>query len=385
MEVSQQKDTNRALPMMPGGMAMESTANATTATARLDFLHPLLRGFGRSVAQAERNKAALSADAATLRTREAATTALRESLHAYWELVYAALEMEARRTSLTLAREQLEETRILVREGVRSAGELKAVEYSAAVREEASLAAQIQFEQRSLALRKVAGLGLESTDFRLWPVDRPLPEARRYDVTDQVKRGLARNPQLAALALDDRAAAVDEKVASDQLLPRLDLQVGTGVTGIAQSFDQSLSAIDGGQVDVSAGVQFSIELGRTAAHGSKEAARQRRRKVNIQREEANREVASAIVLAVHEIDMSGKRLEVASQAVDLARDNLESERARFRVGRSGNFDVLQRQDELDRARLARARAAADYHKAVVTLSALTGDLLEEYDVVVIDQ
>jgi outer membrane protein TolC len=385
MNVTSQKDTN-LVTAAAGGTPMEAQASATTANARLELNHPLLRGFGTDVSRAERKKAALSANAAAVRTREAATAALRSALAAYWELVYASMELETRRTSLSLAREQLEETKVLVREGVRAPGELKAAEYSAAVREEAMLASQINLESRSLALRRAAGLDLDTTDFRLWPTDRPLPQPRRYDVTAEVQRGLARNPQLVALKLQERSAAVDIGVASDSLKPRLDLQVATGVTGVAPTFDDALGAVDsGGQVDLAAAVTFSIELGRTTAHGARESARQRRRKVNIELEEARREIASSIVLSVHQIEMAGKRLEVANQSVELARSNLDAERARFRVGRASNFDVLQRQDEVDRARLARARAAADYHQAVVNLAALTGDLLENYDVIVVDQ
>ena len=385
LNVTKQNDTNLInMPMAPMP-TMEAQSTATTANARLELNHPILRGFGRGVARAERKKAGLTADAAAVRTRQTATTALRDALTAYWELVYASMELETRRTSLSLAREQLEETRVLVREGVRSPGELKAVEYSAAVREEALLAAQVALESKSLALRKTAGLELDSTDFRLWPSDRALPQPRPYDVTAEVKRGLTRNPQLAVLDLQDQSARVDVAVADDALKPRLDLQVATGVTGVATSFDDALGAVDsGGQVDIAAGVNFSIELGRNAAHGARESARQRRRKINIEREQARRDIASSIVLSVHQIEVAGKRLQLSNEAIELARGNLDAERARFRAGRAGNFDVLQRQDELDKARLGRARAAADYHLAVVSLAALTGDLLDDYRVVVID-
>jgi outer membrane protein len=60
--------------------------------------------------------------------------------------------------------------------------------------------------------------------------------------------------------------------------------------------------------------------------------------------------------------------------------NLDAERARFDVGRSTNYDVLRRQDELSQAQLRRIRAAADYMKAVAVLQTLTGDLLPAYGI-----
>jgi outer membrane protein TolC len=73
-------------------------------------------------------------------------------------------------------------------------------------------------------------------------------------------------------------------------------------------------------------------------------------------------------------------MELSQQAVDLSEKNIEAERRRFELGRSTNFDVLQRQEEQKQARLRFARAAVDYLLATVAIDALRGRLLKGYGV-----
>ena len=75
-----------------------------------------------------------------------------------------------------------------------------------------------------------------------------------------------------------------------------------------------------------------------------------------------------------------KRISVDNEAVQLAIINLNAEKARFEVGRTTNFEVLRRQDELAQAQLRQARARVDYLKARSLVDSLTGDLLPAYGV-----
>jgi outer membrane protein TolC len=129
---------------------------------------------------------------------------------------------------------------------------------------------------------------------------------------------------------------------------------------------------------------FSLELGANAARGRRDAAVLRQRTAHIGSEELRREIASAIVLAVHQIRAGQKRVQVATKAIELAKGSLTAERALFRVGRSTSDQLFKRQDELDDARLSRVRAIADYHEAVAVLQSLTGDILQRYRVQVLE-
>ena len=84
---------------------------------------------------------------------------------------------------------------------------------------------------------------------------------------------------------------------------------------------------------------------------------------------------------VDAIDAARRRLRGARRH-DRRRPRLDlaAERARFEVGRAGNFDVLRRQEELAVSRLLVAARARRLPAATAALEALTGDILARYGV-----
>ena len=81
------------------------------------------------------------------------------------------------------------------------------------------------------------------------------------------------------------------------------------------------------------------------------------------------------------VETARRRGEVLAPSIAAAALDLESERARFEVGRSTNFDVLRRQDALASAKLLVLRAQVDHLEALAALDALTGDILDAHGVV----
>jgi outer membrane protein TolC len=370
---------------MRGAGALPSTSAVSQASARFVLNHAILRGFGPSVARADREQAALRSTAAALRARVAAGEVTRDVVRGYWELAHAALSLEVRRSSLESVRKLYEETQAVVREGARPAGDLKNAEYTLALREESVLRAELALEEQALDLRRLAGLEIGGGAIGLWPADLPAVGVETYSVGELVERGLARNAALAALAQDDQGAAIEVRVARDGVRPRLDVTVSAGATAAGANVDEAFRGLgDGASVDASAGLAFSIDIGGNAARGRRDAALLRRGVVRIEREELRREIASAIVLAVHQIRAAQKRVEVAAAAIELARASLTAERALFRVGRSTSYQLFQHQDDLDEARLSRIRAIADYHEAVAALQSLTGDILARHGIEVLE-
>ncbi|MCA9701404.1 MAG: TolC family protein, partial [Myxococcales bacterium] len=88
--------------------------------------------------------------------------------------------------------------------------------------------------------------------------------------------------------------------------------------------------------------------------------------------------SSQVITASNSMRSATKRIELARLSIELAEQNLAAEQARFDVGRSTNYDVLQRIDELLAAQNTLVLAGLDYLKARSQLQALTGELLPAY-------
>jgi outer membrane protein TolC len=350
------------------------------AIARLSLKQPLLRGLGGDVALASERKADLSAAEATLHAQLAAEDMLREVISSYWELAYAAQEVDIRTESLELAKKQDQLTRQEMRAGTAAQNALDAVSYEIATREGALLGAKLTFEQKSLDLRRKAGLEIGRRDIVVRPKDPLELDTRDWNVEDVIAASHRINRRLATILLEQKLADVDVDVAHDQTLPQIDLSLSGALTGTGDTGSGAFSGVSGGDgfgYQVTAGLTMSFEISGAAKAGHS-AALARRHRLDIERVDLERKIDAEIVSAVKAL-MSGRtRVALADKAIGFAEDNVRAERASFLAQRSTNFQVMQRQVQLADARLSRARAVADHQIAVAQLQFLSGTLLEAY-------
>jgi outer membrane protein TolC len=379
LDVSTDPAVNMELQkQLPDGSPVEDTTGYTTF-AKVTFNQPLIKGAG-SVAKTEGKKLELASNEATVRVQLTAEKMLREIITDYWELAYAAQEVDINAAALAIAKEQDRITRTEARAGKVADTEINAITFEIAQRTEALLASQNEYEKKSLALRDKVGLGLERRDVVMRPAEPFEIGKEEWDIEDVRARAHKLNRGLAVIALQRRAADYDVKKAKNDMLPGLDLELSAGVNGLGNTPDEALSgAPSANGFTVTAGLKLSFDLG-PAARGNYDAARARYQKVEIERIEAERQIDTAIVSAVHTVTSARARVGLADEAIRVATLNAKAELSNFQMGRSNNFTVMQRQTDLTNARKRRARAVTEYHIAVAQLQALSGTLLAQYDI-----
>ncbi|MEM9488673.1 MAG: TolC family protein, partial [Myxococcota bacterium] len=363
------------------GQTSESSTETYENSLRIDVSQPLLRGRGSAMARADNRQAALQRDAADLQYRNSAMTALRGVIDAYWELAYAVRDLEIRKSSLVLANERLRNTRISISAGSVAATEILAVEQTIASREEEVLLAELSISQRSLDLRRLAGLEIGPGAIDL-STSAPLGlSAQPFALDELLARALANSPQLAALLVLEKDAEIEVEVTENGLLPQLDLGLSFGPSGSDTSAGESLKqTVTFDNYSISANLSLTHSLGNRTARGVRDSARSQlfRQKVDIG--DVKAQIASSLVLAVKQAQAAERRVVLSQRAIELAEKNIEAEQARFELGRATNFDVLQRQDELKQAQLRKARATVDYLVSVSAIDSITGALLDKYGV-----
>ncbi len=366
--------------MLPDG-SMTDVATEYKPTVLLSFFQPILRGFGEKTARAPRRRAEAARDVATLQRAQTAGNVVRDVVSAYWDLAYAQRNVEIGRASLALAREQLRITQARLDVGVGAPTDLAAVEQTIATREAELLAGELAIADRALELRRLVGLEISVTSMGLEAIDRLEPAGGDLALDEAFTRAKAANPELAVVRAQGRAAQIEVEVTENGLLPQLDFNATAGPAGNADNMGEALGQI--GTFDsysVQAGLVLSVPIGNRAAKGARDVARGQLRKVKLSEADIEAQVAVAVARSVNLVATTRKQLEALEKATRLAQVNLDAEKARFDVGKSTNFDVLARQEELSQAELRRARAQADYLKAVAQLQTLTGDILPGYGV-----
>lgn len=369
------------VPQVTGAAATPTEYSDTTqASARATFKQPLARGFGPTIALAGERKGDLAASVATVRAQLAAEDLLRELIVRYWELAFAQFEVDVRLQALELAQNQEQLTRVQMRAGTLASSALDAVTYEIAVRDEARLRAEMTLEQRSLELRRLAGLELSRREIVLRPSASFELGDDDIDLDAVLARSKTANRRLAALTLERRLADLDVQLARDRVKPQLDLELSGALIGVGDATTGALGGLGGGEAyQVSVGVSMSWEISSAARHGA-DAAAAKRRRVDIDQADMARQIETEIVLAVKSVATARTRVGLAERAIAVAENNVRAERVSFLVGRTTNFAVMQRQGELIEARLRRGRAVADYHVAVAHVQYLDGALLDAHGV-----
>jgi outer membrane protein TolC len=353
------------------------------AHASVTFKQPLLKGLGSDVALAGEHKAEIAAAKATVEAQLAAEQLILDLVTAYWELANASYEVDVRAQSLDLARKQEQLTRQEIRAGTSEGNSLDSVTYEIAVREEALLTAKLQFEQKSLDLRRKAGLEIGRRDIVIRPADPLELDAQDWNVDEVLTQSHKINRQLASITLDKKTADIEVDVTHNGTLPQVDLSLQGALLATGDTAGDAFDALGGNSngggfgYQVMAGLSMSFELS-GAAKAAHAAALARRHLLDIQRVDKEREIDAQVVQAAKAVMSDRTRVALADKAIAIAEDNLKAERGKFLAQRSSNFQVMQVQTKLIEARLRRGQAVSQYRTAVAQLQFLSGTLLDTY-------
>jgi outer membrane protein TolC len=349
-----------------------------TAILKATYKQPLARGFGPSVALAPQRRADLQASQATVQAQLKAEELVRDLVNDYWDLALASYELDVRNQALDLARKQEELTHDQIRAGTVPNTAANAVVYEIQIRQEAALRAQIVFEQKSLDVRRKAGLELGRRQVAIRPGEKFEIGDDEFDIDEMIERSHAANRKLATVQLEKKLAQVEVDVADNATKPQLDLTFSGSLMGDGDNAGNSIGSI-GDSYQVSVGLSLSFELS-GAAKKNRDAALAKKRRLDVDREDYIRQIDTEVVGAVRQVMAARTRVELSDKAILVAEDNAKAEKASFLANRTTNYQVMQRQSDLIEARMARGRAVADYHKAVAQLQFLSGDILQQYRV-----
>jgi outer membrane protein TolC len=366
---------------MAGGFD-PSSSTVWAPSLQLVLSHSLLRGVGIHTARALKYKNRALRDSATLLRASTAAVLVRDVVSAYWELAYAREEEEIRRQLAASAREQLEIVKANIEVGKQPSSASAEVLVSIALRDEDALVAGEIARERSLDLERLVGMAVDAAAPRLAAAEKATPPEMLAPAAQVLDDARLHNPQLAAANATARAAAVDVDVTENGMLPQLDISFAGGPQGNGNDATSAFSQLAKFQAYQMIGsLTFSEPIPRHYARGQLQSAQALLHKAKLSADDIRVQIETTVLRLMAQIDVAKRRIDVLAPTTDHATLDLEAERARFAVGRSTNFDVLRRQEELSNAKLRQARARTDYLKAFAALGAVTDEILDRYQVV----
>jgi outer membrane protein len=124
------------------------------------------------------------------------------------------------------------------------------------------------------------------------------------------------------------------------------------------------------------GAQLSMPLSNVGPRNQYKAGKVTLQQLLLQQKQLEQNIMVQIDNAVKQAQSSYQSVQATHQASVSAQTALSAEQAKYAVGKSTTFTVLQLQDNLTAARAQEIRSLADYNEALANLAAAEGSTLE---------
>jgi outer membrane protein TolC len=358
-----------------------------TNAAELSYTQPLLRGGGFQVNTAPIVLARLDTERSYFQYKDATQELVRGTIEAYWNIVFARVDLWARENQLRLSKFAYDLAEAERQVGRRNLSEVAQAEVQLTQFQAAVVAARADLLTREAALRNV--IGLPPSDGRHFIPTSTLADLHFVPEWDKLLKFASElRPDLIELKLVLEADATRRVQAANTALPQLDataLYRWNGLSGRLPPTGTKFSTDLGQFADWSVGVTFSVPLGLREGR-----ARVREQDLIILRDRANLE--QGLHAASHDLATTVRALESSYQQYlafgksrSAAERNLVFQLQNWREGRSIFLNVLQAVNDWGTAISSEARALTDYNVLLATLERQTGTILETHGLVFIEE
>ena len=397
---------SQRLPWFGTTYGLSWNSSHTNSNSFLNSYNPLLQsGLSLNVSQPLLRDLAIDAPRLQLATsrlgRDAAGTRLRESevrtaagvKSAYWNLVSARANVDARRTALQLAEELARVNKAKVDVGQSPPLDLVSAEAEVAAYQEQLIIGETAVKQAEDQLRVLI---FDATAREVWnvaieTVDSPPVGTVALDVDAAITTALRDRADLERARLAVKTADTTARYTGNQRLPDVRVNAsyqsnGLGGTEVVRAGGFPGTIVGPGNVTNfgsvldqlfrsdfptwAVGVSVSYPLGQSAQEANYARSTLERGQAQTRVKSAEARVIQQIRDAAWKVEMNAKRIETTRAANGLAAQRLDAEQKRFEVGMSTSFLVIQAQRDLVQAKTNELSAVLAYDLSLVDYEAL---------------
>lgn len=187
----------------------------------------------------------------------------------------------------------------------------------------------------------------------------PLP---RTELKEEEKAAIASRPDVARIRARKQQIELDIKLASNQVLPRLDLQFGA-----VRNMASGLYAKYGNGFEIGAGLEIPLQV--NVAEGRGESARATLIQIEAQEELLMQRVEQELRDVLSALEQARKRVELAGLEFQTAHLLEQGERRRFKLGSSNLIFVNLREQQSSEAMIRQIDSKVDYLRALARYQA----------------
>lgn len=359
----------------------------------INLSQPLLRDLTIDPARQQLATSRINRDIADTRLRESVVHTTAAVKQAYWNLVAARANVDARRSTLDLAQELMRVNKAKVDVGAMPPLDLLSAQAEVAADQEQLIIAETSVKQAEDRLRMLI---FDTTQRDTWnvkidPMDSPPIGTPAVDVDAAVTRALSERADLVRARKEIDTAETTLKYSANQKLPDVRLNASYQASGLGGTQVLRTGGFPGTIVGPGAVTDFGAVVNQLFAHDyptwsvglsvsypiGESADQANYSRAKLERSQSAERLKSAEARSIQQIrdaawkiDMNAKRIETARASRDLAEQRLDAERKRFEVGMSTSFLVIQAQRDLAQAKTNELSAVLAYDLSLVDFEAL---------------
>ena len=388
----------------------ETTANFQTinprfgSQIRFDITQPLLKDFGFKVSQREiiiaKNNTAIS----EIQLKQTLLDTIYSVEEAYWNFVGSIEYYKVMQQSLKLAQDLLEKNTREAEVGMLAPIEILTARSEVARREADILQAESLIRSTEDQLKTILNLSSKADiDLtKIVPTDTPTFERRDVSLEEALSMGLQLRPDLQSIRTDLKNKDLDLGYAKNQLLPELNVQASfwsPGLSGTQLLYEDGnpltgnvIGSVPGKSSDAlqdafkfkyknwTIGLTLSVPITSIVTRAQYAQARVSLEQAQVNLQNQEQQAFLEIRNAVRDVQTNYKQVQAYKLARELAKEKLEAEQKKLRVGLATNYEVLLHQRDLADAQSSELRAVIDYNLALAALDKALGMTLEKKNI-----
>jgi len=347
---------------------------------------PLLKGGGIMTTKAGIQVAEADADIAFQTYRGQMMKVIADAIAAYWDLYLAREKYKIRKESEQNAEKILKDNIVRVKTGKMAETEVMEARAGLAMRRslvsEASQATAAAMNSVRTFLSSSAG----ETKIEIEPTELPHVTDVTLDYSDSLTRAFKLRAEYNASRKIMEREDIRLVFAENQTWPQLDLKGSYNMNGLANTPGRSWDdALKRDYETWFIGFELRIPLGGDKKSQSElEATRQRKRQALLEFKAVEVSLANAVDTVIKSVQNARDQVGQLADMTDMNRRLLEAEIARFKAGKSNSRILLEREEELNKARETEFESLVRYKKALMQLDFAEGVLLVKHGIEVME-
>jgi outer membrane protein TolC len=338
---------------------------------------PLLKNGGVDATMAKIRITEADSDVEFQTYRQQQINTLSEAASAYWDLYFSQEKYNIRTASVQIAEKILEDSKVRVRTGKMAKTEVLEAEAGVFFRKSLEVQARQDIIAAMNALRTLFSSSAADKKIEIKVADRIEIDQLELSLNSSLEKASKLNPEYVASLRKLEREDVRVTFFKNQRWPQLDLKSSYGLNGLDNSVgDANRDNVDGDFPSWSVGFELRIPLGGGQKSRSElTIAKNRKQQALLEAKTVEVTVVNSIDTAIRNVHSTLEQVMHYGSVARLNKLLLEAEIARLKEGKSNSRLVLDKEENLHRAKEAAIESLVNYKKALLGLEVAEGSLL----------